>query len=345
VAAFFVGVAGLVNKEDIANTTRDGIQRLTRSRPGFKEVLDKLMGLGPVAVGGGAVRDWALGLEPRDIDLVVNVHELILRQATGPTHRTAMGGSRFMADDVHVDVWALPSTWAFLHTREWEKIPFSEALARQEDRAVGFSMLPRVMPHNLDAVLVELGTWQVHDHGFLNALETHVLEVNYEPTPSPAVSIARALSSCLRYRMKPGQSIRDYVAKHIPELGWPAILQLYEDRYGWSADHALVCSLQMLPEVHRFFEGFPNPEDKDRTIDHIYDVLDDWLLEGRCDLVRDVLRNVPTDTTLACLLSYLTVTLPWKEQLPERAEFLRRVEGQIRRDCPEQERVLLQGLE
>lgn len=56
------------------------------------------------------------------------------------------------------------------------------------------------------------------------------------------------------------------------------------------------------------------------AIDLVYDTLDDLLLDGQIDAVRNILTTIPLDDSLplSICLSVLTVTKPWRDQLPER---------------------------
>lgn len=82
----------------------------------------------------------------------------------------------------------------------------------------------------------------------------------------------------------------------------------------------------------------------DAALDIIFDEVDEMLLAGEYDRVNRLLAEMSTDAIpVELLIGVLTATLPARNQLPNRASFLARVE-QTLRDRGELEDGLLGGL-
>ena len=84
-----------------------------------------------------------------------------------------------------------------------------------------------------------------------------------------------------------------------------------------------------------------------QAIREIYDKLDDLLLSDNFDRCNEILRSVdPHHVSLKLLLGYLTITLPWKQNLVERGLLAQRIRQMALEQFPK-ERVdrLLKGLE
>ena len=80
------------------------------------------------------------------------------------------------------------------------------------------------------------------------------------------------------------------------------------------------------------------------NIDLIYDVVDAMLRDGRFDLVDGMLMEVNLQGDADTLLAYLTVTLPAKSKLDQRAHFFACVEQELKLRGEWRE-TLLAGLE
>jgi hypothetical protein len=95
-----------------------------------------------------------------------------------------------------------------------------------------------------------------------------------------------------------------------------------------------------------FFAELPNQGGVSRTLDFIYDTLDDWLLQGEGKKVDQVLDQVDVDTCEhVYLIGYLTITGNWRSHLTARTRFYERVKERIERDVPHRADALLKGLE
>jgi hypothetical protein len=209
-----------MRREAVGDTCRVAVNRLVAERPNFAHIFSRLMELGPVALVGGAPRDWSLGLQPRDIDIVVDGDDRRMTEALGgiSATRTSLGGVRFSVDAVDCDVWTVRKTWALMERRC--SLPLELA------------SVPRTSFLNVDAVAVEVRSWTVHDSGFQEGFARGVLDLNFEPNPRPAACIAHAISVSSRYGLRFGDALSAYVLGFSQKRGrWQDIIEEYTKRY------------------------------------------------------------------------------------------------------------------
>jgi hypothetical protein len=218
----------MLTRQAVADATRSRVCSLRKENTEFAHLLEKIGRLGSCAIVGGAARDWAMGLPPRDIDIVVDADEKAIETATRPfvRGRTGLGGVRLEVEGLACDLWALSATWAF---------------GRAADMTADLHILPRTAFLNIDAVAVDLKDWQVYEHRFLEAWDSRVLDVNFAPNPRPALCIARALGLALKYDLRISPTLAQYVISQLHHVvDWSSVLDAYKARYAHHLDpHAL----------------------------------------------------------------------------------------------------------
>jgi hypothetical protein len=66
-----------------------------------------------------------------------------------------------------------------------------------------------------------------------------------------------------------------------------------------------------------------------RRLDHVYDIIDSWLINGefaRCDeLLQLLIEDYLDSDNLDIMLGFITITIPWKCQLKNREVFVNNV--------------------
>ena len=96
----------------------------------------------------------------------------------------------------------------------------------------------------------------------------------------------------------------------------------------------------MTPDL--FFVELTQKKGIVRTLDFIYDTIDDWLLEGKEDEVNQVLERVNIDSCAnTYLIGYLTITRG--KSLTSRPQFFQQVKEKLQREG--RALTLLRGLE
>jgi hypothetical protein len=100
----------------------------------------------------------------------------------------------------------------------------------------------------------------------------------------------------------------------------------------------------MTPQV--FLETFAEmakTASVNKTLDFMFDTIDDWLLEGEQEKAEQVLDEIDVNKyRYDYLVGFLVITLVWP--LKNRPKFARLVEERIRREEPERVDKILQGL-
>jgi hypothetical protein len=175
--------------EDVATRTREGLRAILKAYPWHEDLLARLSREGRVGLAGGAVRDFVLGAKPRDLDYAVDAAEAAqLEWAIGDAAHasTRFGGCRVKLHDgsPDVDVWMLKNTWGF---------------AQPSSPSASWENLPKTFPHSISAVVVMLDTFEVHEHGFLESLRTHTVDLGFEPNAKPLACLLKGLTLAHRF--------------------------------------------------------------------------------------------------------------------------------------------------
>lgn len=210
---------------DVAEATQTNVELLRARHSGLDQLLVDLEVLGPIAVVGGAVRDWSTRLSPRDLDLAVDtpatsLRALIARTRSQDATRTRLGGWCLRVDQIKVDLWSLPDSWGF--KREPTLAPTFENLA-----ATAF--------FNVDAVVVEIGRGRAFSAGFIEAFESRMLDIRFDTLPVDlAVTAAtRSLVLSSEHQLRPSLRLRQFLRNLAEDRAlWPLVETEQQRRYG-----------------------------------------------------------------------------------------------------------------
>lgn len=224
----------LRSDDAISRRIRHRLRLLLRRRRGRRNpVADFFDRLGEVGAAGflfgGAPRDLLLappGKRPRDLDIVVTgldpseAEDLFGHYCVG---RTRYGGYRLLVGDWPVDVWTVDSTWAI----RTHALFFTN----------GFQDLPRTTFLNIEAVLVSIspgshGTHDIVDGGFYEAVRSRRLELNFEPTVSVELCVARALYVATKLNFKIGPRLSRYLSRARQTSSIDAVIAAQMSHYG-----------------------------------------------------------------------------------------------------------------
>jgi len=95
-----------------------------------------------------------------------------------------------------------------------------------------------------------------------------------------------------------------------------------------------------LPGIH-----YACPVSSSTDVDRVYNSIDDMLLTGHANKVDELLTQVDvTKCSITIMLSYLTITLVWKDALKNRAALYDRIYDRIGLVDLTRRESLLQGL-
>lgn len=161
------------------------------------QMLHRIKSSGDVSILGGALRDWSLNRQPRDIDVVVNcsaskLDDLLQHKAK----KNRFGGFKIELNKVEFDIWNLDSTWAFKNDPKFNK--------KMEE-------VPETVFLNIDAIMFDLCSNKILDKGFEQAMESKLLDIVYEPNPYPYLCVSKALIALHKYDMRPSKRLADFI--------------------------------------------------------------------------------------------------------------------------------------
>lgn len=140
-----------------------------------------------LAICGGAVRDWWLDREPKDIDLVVNcpVGIVNMLERNFPHTRSQFNGFMFDVGGAKIDLWRLQDSWIFTQDMSMEKT--------WENLLISF-------PFNIDCILV-FGDGRVLENGFFDGLYRQEIELINPINKNPITNI---IQRAIRFKEKYG---------------------------------------------------------------------------------------------------------------------------------------------
>lgn len=115
-----------------------------------------------LAVFGGAARDWWLGYNPKDIDIVIDSSPEVLSILSSNFEHTKskFEGYQFDIDGTKIDLWQLKDSWYF---KRYVEAPSWETLVN-------------TVPFDIDAIMV-FKSGKVLDHGFTEAVNAKQIEL------------------------------------------------------------------------------------------------------------------------------------------------------------------------
>lgn len=186
------------------------------SRKLKREIIDRLMMIGDVAVIGGLVRDIALyGVDDRpisDIDLVVSGDSRKLDKIAQDLKAipNRFGGYSVKSDGFKVDFWSLNKTWA--KTAGHVKI---KSLVE----------LPQSTFFDWDAIVYVINTNRSYAISrYIERLNSRVLDINLLNNPSIKGNLVRALRRIMMWDARPSKRLYDFIDLNAMNYSWIEIV-------------------------------------------------------------------------------------------------------------------------
>lgn len=224
------GVGGISVLEKSTNF----LTRLSYLREGnsiWGNTLNTLEGLikskgGKVAIVGGFIRDLYFikdEFSPRDLDLVVDdIYVLELESQVNQLciGKTSLGGYRLVVNNCSVDIWRVQDTVSF---------------AIENHLFPSFANLPRLTFLNIESIVVELQEdklVKIYDNGFSKAINSSILDINYELNSDPKRNIMKSLMHSKSLKMRIGKSLAKYIVNHSKTISLIALKEAQEKYYG-----------------------------------------------------------------------------------------------------------------
>lgn len=221
-----------------------------------KMLEERFCPLGPVAVIGGLVRDFArkgkVGFRS-DIDLVIDAEPSTVAQLASEMNATPNRFGGFSSTHPHwkVDFWSLPNTWAA-----------AVGLVQVHSLAD----LVQATFFDCDAICYEIkithktrigGRLHARD-GYLERLAARTIDVNLLPNPSIDGNLLRAARRILLWGFTPGPGLRKFIERELNEESFVRIIETERSIYPnavagrFSSGRALMTGLLDIGTVQTF---------------------------------------------------------------------------------------------
>lgn len=192
---------------DPRSNIREYLNRKTPSRAAVKSaisgIVEQLQG---TLIFGGMIRDFALKNGRKfasDIDLVslstrAEIHSAI---AQFNPRQNKFGGYRFSVGRTAFDIWSFQDTWAFQHG-------FVEGNVVED--------LLKTTFFNVDAAAYDLSNGKFfYAEGWVEAIETRLLELNLAQNPSPNNMMKRAVKLACGEDLSVGPKLGAFLVQNI----------------------------------------------------------------------------------------------------------------------------------
>ncbi|MEQ9117190.1 hypothetical protein, partial [Fulvivirga sp.] len=124
-------------------------------------------------------------------------------------------------EGIDVDIWPLEKTWAF----ESGSVNLNDINSLSETTFL-----------NIESIAIELfpksKCRNVIAHGFNQAINDKLLEINLKENPFPELNIARALYAAKRLEYNFGPHLIEFISENLKSCDIDDILHIYEKKYG-----------------------------------------------------------------------------------------------------------------
>ncbi len=209
-------------------------------------------------VFGGALRDLALGREPRDLDLVAD--EMMwpeVKKLMEPyiERENRFGGLKLQVPKVgEVDIWPVSSTYGFSSGQVGIKSPLR---------------MPMTVNFNIEAAILECtevnGGRLGSENRFFEGLKNRTIDFIVPPViPDPKLTAARAGVMAEKLDFSLSRRLAGWCRDVVAEHGWDAIGETGHHHYRERSPQEIVSTLQRqinpgLPEVPHLDGKLPTP--------------------------------------------------------------------------------------
>lgn len=207
-----------LSTQNLAKITKEYLNEIGSPHQVFDSFLAELRKLGPSALVGGAIRDWALGNPPRDLDLTVDCKPEDLKNFVEQFdyEENHFGGFKINLAGLKVDLWPLSKTWVFTHEVTWP---------------ITFENLLKTTFFNIDSIIYLIDSGTILEGGFLKAFEKKELDILYEANPMPSLCILKTILHQRKYGFSLSDSLKNFLDRWIVNKTNPITLRKLEATY------------------------------------------------------------------------------------------------------------------
>lgn len=181
------------------------INNIKRFRTGNSQVaclFNRLGEYGDLILVGGAIRDYANRIKPRDIDIIVDCKTSNLDDAleSYSYRKNRFGGYKVFIENTELDIWSISNNWAFREKILEEK----------------FENISRGAFYNFDSLAFNINSSYLDADIYIQAMNEKILDIILEDeyidlNPNPEINIVRAFIIRKYWNFEFSRRVIDYI--------------------------------------------------------------------------------------------------------------------------------------
>lgn len=184
----------MLDHSDIKKQVSTGLNTMILENDGFKNFYETILNMGEVFLVGGAVRDFALRRNPKDLDLIIDCKNAdLLKIIDSYVYRkNRFGGFKLAINDIEIDIWIIANHWAF----------------KEELYECSFENISKGAFFNFDAITLSLKSYKLDADTFIEAYNNKYLDINLNefeaklnPTPEKNINKAYKLKESMDFEL------------------------------------------------------------------------------------------------------------------------------------------------
>ena len=199
----------MLSELNIKSEVSNGLDQLIQNNTEFREFYYKAFDFGDLYLVGGAIRDYATNLTPRDLDIIINCEPQILSDLLKDYNYklNRFDGFKIEVNNIEIDIWSIHSHWAF-------KENLFECTFENISKGAFF---------NFDAITINLENFELDADTFIKSYKNRTLDLNLNEqhvhlNPNPEKNIARAFRLKQTMNFQFSERLRAYCEYWMDEL-------------------------------------------------------------------------------------------------------------------------------
>lgn len=190
-----------MNTEEISKIVERKWNELKNKGTNHEKFLSRLEQMKDIEIGifGGAVRDWVLNKEPKDIDIVINIPGKEYDKFLQVYHfdKNKFNGNIIRIGNTTFDIWKIEDTYAF----------------KSGQFNPSWSNLTRSVPFNIDSVVSVLYN-KTYQYLFLEGIQSKTIEFVNREIRNPDKISDRANKFARKYEFELDNEIQIYIERN-----------------------------------------------------------------------------------------------------------------------------------
>ena len=199
--------------EDVVTSVRNNFERIIAEDPQLKYIVDELSP--SVYLVGGFIRDSYYCHNVRDIDIMVDVDDIVLRKVIDGSHCiydiNRLGGIKIKTGSSIVDIWSFDNNWAFK----------SNSVRFRDDSKLNSIALGCF--YNYDSLVIRTSDYKYNFKYFEDFCNNNVLDIlketNYQArNPMLEANILRAFYIKDKYHSTFSDRVKRYIFEEVVNI-------------------------------------------------------------------------------------------------------------------------------